>query len=158
MGRPDVYPTGTTVYYPEEAYNGYTVFDAEGYGILLINMNGKVVRSWKNFTGFPPKILPGGHLIGTKVTRKAENGYQDMEDLTMVDMDGNVEWTFNHNQLINDPDGERWMARQHHDYQVTVLAHGLLLPGPGPRPELRQDAHPHAQRRAQAQDLAAAAT
>ena len=134
MGRPNVFPTGTTVYYPEEAYNGYTLFDAEGFGILLINMNGEVVRSWKNFTGMPPKMLPGGHLIGTRVTRPAANGYQDMEDLTMIDWDCNVEWTFDHNQLINDPDGERWMARQHHDYQVTGSPTGYFCPGQDPDP------------------------
>ena len=134
MGRPNVFPTGTTVYYPDECWSGYTVFDAENLGVNLIDMNGRIVRHFKNFTGFPPKVLPGGHIIGTRACRKSENGYQDMEDLTMIDMDGNVEWTFDHNQLVNDPDGERWMARQHHDYQVTGSPTGYFCPGQEPDP------------------------
>ena len=138
MGRPNVYPTGTTVYYPDEAYSGYTIYDADGYGVVMVDMNGRVVRYFKNFNGFPPKVLPGGHVIGTRACRPRENGYQDMEDLTMIDMDGNVEWTFNHNQLINDPDGERWMARQHHDYQVSGSPTGYFCPGQEPDPNFNK--------------------
>ena len=134
MGRPNVYPTGTTVYYPDECWNGYTLFSAPGLGVNLINMNGKVVRHWKDMYGFPPKFLPGGHMIASRATRPAANGYQDQEDLTMVDMDGNIEWTFNHNQLVNDPDGERWMARQHHDFQVSGNPVGYYVPGMDPDP------------------------
>ena len=78
MGRPNVYPTGTTVYYPDEAYSGYTIYDADGYGVVMVDMNGRVVRYFKNFNGFPPKVLPGGHVIGTRACRPRENGYQDM--------------------------------------------------------------------------------
>ena len=134
MGRPTVFPTGTTVYYPEECWNGYTLFSAPELGINLINMNGKIVRHWKEMYGIPTKMLPGGHMIASRATRPAENGFQDEEDLTMVDMDGNVEWTFNRNQLVKDPDGERWMARQHHDFQVTGNPVGYYAPGQDPDP------------------------
>ena len=134
MGRPTIYPTGTTVYDPEKCQNGYTVLSIPPLGVILLDMNGKVVRRWKDCYGFPPKMLPGGHMIASRVTRPAENGYQDQEDLSMFDMDGNVEWTFNHNQLINDPDGERWMARQHHDFQVSGNPVGYWVPGMDPDP------------------------
>ena len=48
MGRPSVYPTGTTIYYPEQCENGYTLFSAPELGVNLIDMNGKVVRHWKD--------------------------------------------------------------------------------------------------------------
>ena len=134
MGRPTIYPTGTTVYDPEKCQNGYTVLSVPPLGVILLDMNGKVVRRWKDCYGFPPKMLPGGHMIASRVTRPAENGYQDQEDLSMFDMDGNVEWTFNHNQLISDPDGERWMARQHHDFQVSGNPVGYWVPGMDPDP------------------------
>ena len=134
MGRPTIYPTGVTVYDPAKCENGYTVLSVPPIGVILLDMNGKVVRRWKDMYGFPPKMLPGGHLIASRATRPAANGYQDQEDLTMVDMDGNIEWTFDHNQLINDPDGERWMARQHHDYQVTGSPTGYFCPGQEPDP------------------------
>ncbi len=44
MERPNVYPTGVTVYYPEEAYNGYTLFTGKDHGIILLDMNGRMVR------------------------------------------------------------------------------------------------------------------
>ena len=67
MGRPSVYPTGTTIYYPEQCENGYTLFSAPELGVNLIDMNGKVVRHWKDMYGFPPKILPGGHMTPNDV-------------------------------------------------------------------------------------------
>ena len=138
MGRPTIYPTGTTVYDPEKCQNGYTVLSIPPLGVILLDMNGKVVRRWKDCYGFPPKMLPGGHMIASRATRPAENGYQDQEDLSMFDMDGNVEWTFNHNQLINDPDGERWMARQHHDFQVSGNPVGYWVPGMDPDPNFEK--------------------
>ena len=135
MGRPNVYPTGTTVYYPKECSNGYTLFDVHGKGVVLVDMNGRVVRLWENVGGFPSKMLPGGHLIGSLGVRAAENGYQDQEDLTMMDFDGKIEWQFKKNQLVNDPDGERWMARQHHDYQVSGSPTCYYAPGQEPDPD-----------------------
>ena len=47
---PSVFPHGTTIYKPEKCYNGYTVFAVEtaGQGCVLIDMNGNVVKDWKN--------------------------------------------------------------------------------------------------------------
>ena len=134
MGRPNVYPTSTTVYDPEKAWSGYTLFSAGGRGIVLIDMNGKIVRFWENMTGFPPKMLPGGYLIGSRGTRKGAFAYQDQQDLTMVDMDGKVIWSFNKNQEVVD-DGEPYFsARQHHDYQVSGNPVGYYVPGMDPDP------------------------
>ena len=88
MGRPTIYPTGTTIYDPERCQNGYTVFTAPGKGVAIINMNGEIVRFYKDVNGFPPRVLPGGHVIVTRAPRGAAFGYQDMGDLTMIDIDG----------------------------------------------------------------------
>ena len=45
---PSVFPHGTTIYYPEKAYSGYTLFPVDNYGAFLIDMRGNVVRQWKN--------------------------------------------------------------------------------------------------------------
>ena len=90
MGRPDVFPTSTTVYYPEKCSNGYTLFTAPKKGVVLINMNGEIVRYWKGFGGFPAKMIPGGYVLGSLGTRDAADGYQDETDVTMLDWDGNV--------------------------------------------------------------------
>ena len=134
MGRPTVHPTGVTLYNPEKAASGYTLFAGPGVGTILIDMNGNVVRVWKNLGGFPPKILPGGHLIANSGSREAQFAYQDTLDLKMVDWDGNVEWVFNKNEQVVDDGEPYWCARQHHDFQVTGNPVGYYAPGQDPDP------------------------
>jgi len=40
MGFPSVYPTGTTIFYPEKYWNGFTLFQAKDTGAAIIDMNG----------------------------------------------------------------------------------------------------------------------
>ena len=54
MGYPSIFPTGTTVYDKEKAFNGYTVFPS-AKGALLIDMNGREVQLWAGLGGFPNK-------------------------------------------------------------------------------------------------------
>ena len=62
-GAPSVYPTGTTIYHPEEAWNGYTVFiTPESEGVILIDMNGRVVKQWTGLSGAAGVI----YLIATR--------------------------------------------------------------------------------------------
>ncbi|SHI78960.1 aryl-sulfate sulfotransferase [Parasporobacterium paucivorans] len=129
MGHPTVYPTGATIYNPQKAWSGYTLFQVGGLGALLIDMSGKEVQLWKGLHGFPNKLLPGGNVLGSTGERKAEYGYQDMTDLVQVDWDGNIVWKFNRHELIQDPDQPpQWMARQHHDYQREGSPVGYYSP------------------------------
>ena len=130
MGHPSIHPMGTTIYDPEKAYNGYTIYPARGYGAVLVDMNGKVVHVWKDLHGFPNKLLPGGQVLGSLGVRNPDFGYQDQTDLVQVDWDGNVVWKFDHLEYIEDP-GEKpqWMARQHHDYQREGNTVGYYVPG-----------------------------
>jgi hypothetical protein len=132
---PSVYPTGTTIYYPDKCWNGYTLFGAElhrnnGYGAVLIDMNGNVVNRWQGLDGFPNKMLPGGHIMGSTGVRNFKYGYQDMVDLVEVDWKGNIVWKFDKYELVKDPrQPPRWMARQHHDYQREGNPVGYYVPG-----------------------------
>ena len=134
MAYPSVYPTGTTIYYPEECFNGYTVFAPRDVGAVLVDMNGNVVNLWQGLVGFPAKILPGGYVMGSTGERDARYGFQDNIDLVQVDWHGNVVWRFDKYERIKDP-GEkaRWMARQHHDYQREGNPVGYYVPGMDPR-------------------------
>jgi hypothetical protein len=131
---PSIYPTGTTIYYPDKCWNGYTLFGAElhrnnGRGAVLIDMNGNVVNRWQGLDGFPNKILPGGHVMGSTGIRSFKFGYQDMVDLVEVDWDGNIVWKFDKYELVKDPrQPPRWMARQHHDYQREGNPVGYYVP------------------------------
>jgi hypothetical protein len=132
---PTVFPTGTTIYAPEKCWNGYTLFPAElhrnhGYGAVLVDMNGNSVNRWPGLDGFPNKMLPGGHIMGSTGIRNMKYGYQDMVDLVEVDWAGNIVWKFDKYDLIKDPRQKpRWMARQHHDYQREGNPVGYYVPG-----------------------------
>jgi hypothetical protein len=130
MGHPTIYPTGATVYAPEKAWSGYTIFQAAGVGALLIDMNGREVHLWRGLRGFPNKILPGGFVVGSTAERDPKHAFQDEVDLVQVDWDGNIVWRFNRHEFIEDPghDGQ-WMARQHHDYQREGNPVGYYAPG-----------------------------
>ena len=129
MGTPSVYPTGTTIYDPEKAWSGYTLMPVSGIGAILIDMNGNVIKVWKDFQGFPNKLLKGGYCMGSLGRRDAEYAYQDMADLTQVDWDGNIVWSFNKKEFCKDGDKEYWLARQHHDYQREGNPVGYYVPG-----------------------------
>jgi hypothetical protein len=136
---PSTYPTGTTIYYPEKAWNGYTLFQTElqhnnGFGAVLIDMNGNIINRWKGLDGFPNKMLPGGIIMGSTGSRNFKYGYQDMLDLVQVDWDGNVVWKFDKYELVKDPRQKpRWMLRQHHDFQREGSPVGYYVPGMEPR-------------------------
>ncbi|MFP9229674.1 aryl-sulfate sulfotransferase [Pectobacterium cacticida] len=134
MGHPSVYPTGTTIYNPEKAWGGYTVFQALERGAVLVDMNGTELRLWEGLRGFPNKILPGGYVLGHSGERDPRYGMQDMVDLIQVDWDGNVVWKFNGYEHITDPDlPPEWMARVHHDYQRSGNPVGYYAPGQEPQ-------------------------
>ena len=124
-----IYPTGTTIYNPEKAWNGYTLMPIPKIGAVLIDMNGNVVKVWKDFQGFPNKFLPGGYCMGSLGVRDNEYSYQDQTDVAQIDWDGNVVWKFNKKELIEDEGHEpEWMARQHHDYQREGNPVGYYVP------------------------------
>ncbi len=128
-----VFPMGVTRYNPKKAWNGYTLMPVNGIGAVLIDMNGNVVKTWSDLQGFPNKLLPGGRVFGSLGRRENQYGYQDMSDLTQVDWDGKVEWTFNRKEELHDGDNIYWMARQHHDFQREGNPVGYYVPGMEPK-------------------------
>ncbi len=131
---PSVYPTGTTIYKPEKAWNGYIIFP-NPQGAILIDMNGNVVKQWEGmrsgaYSG-PPRILPGGFVMGSNGDRGP--GYQDSVELVQLDWDGKMVWKFDRVEEVKDAGKEPiWMARQHHDYQREGNPVGYYVPGMDP--------------------------
>ena len=133
MGYPSVYPTGSTIYDPKECFNGYTCFRTHE-GVVLIDMNGNVVHLWKGLEGFPAKPMPGGFVFGSTARRNPKYGYLDMEDLVLVDWNGNVVWKYAKYDRVKDGRKQKWMARVHHDFQVEGNPVGYYAPGMEPSP------------------------
>lgn len=134
MGHSTIYPTGATLFNPDKAWGGYTVYQAGEEGVVLIDMNGKEVHLWKGLLGFPAKILPGGYVLGSTGRRDPKFGIQDNVDLVQVDWNGNIVWKYNSYEHIEDPGYEPlWYARQHHDYQREGNPVGYYAPGLAPK-------------------------
>ena len=111
------YPTGVTIYNPDKCWNGYTLIDIRSDdGTPLLDMNGTVVKFWQGAMGYPPRVLPGGHFVGSTGLRPGN--WQDQIDVVQFDWEGNIVWKFNQWEEVADEKGNRqWMARQHHDWQ-----------------------------------------
>ncbi len=96
LGRAQsVYPTGTTIYDPDRAWNGYTVLSPLATpAVLVIDMNGNVVKRWEgynNSAGGPARILPGGFVVAASGARPP---HQESLELVERDFAGNVVWRF----------------------------------------------------------------
>ena len=147
LAYPSVFPTGVTIYKPDKCWNGYIVLsnvlhgmpdkfpERAKKGVVLIDMNGNVVHSWKGVSGFPAKVLPGGRLMGALKDKKSPG--HDNDIMVQLDFDGNPEWQFNKLEKLTFKTKEGklksvWSARQHHDFQREPNPVGYYVPGLAP--------------------------
>ena len=124
-----VYPTGTTIYAPDRAWNGYTVLSPLATpAVVVIDMNGNVVKRWEgynNSAGGPARVLPGGIVMAASGARPP---HQESLELIQRDFDGNVVWRFSNSAQLKTREGATiWSARQHHDWQRESLSRRLLF-------------------------------
>jgi hypothetical protein len=119
---PSVFPHGTTIYNPEKAYSGYTLFCADNFGAFLIDMRGNVVHQWKNIgsVDHPVKMLPGGHIMGATGNPGRLIGDEESNDLAIADWNGTVIWSYP-------------KAGMHHDFEREGNPVGYYVPGMEPK-------------------------
>ena len=134
VAAPSVYPTGTTIYDPEKAWNGYTLHDTpDEQGAVLVDMNGAVVKHWTGIDAVPSpfRLLPGGYVMGGKTPRRP---HQEATSLVQVDWNDRVVWEYNRLEQVDTEDGDTvWAARLHHDWQREGSPVGYYAPGAPPR-------------------------
>jgi hypothetical protein len=118
---PTVYPHGTTIYMPDKCFNGYTILPTKGEATVVIDMNGNVVKQWKKVgvEEHPSKLLPGGYVMGATGARGRIMDHEDSNDLSVVDWDGNIIWSYP-------------KAGMHHDFQREGNPVGYYVPGMEP--------------------------
>jgi len=129
-----VYPTGTTIYDPERAWNGYTVLSPlQTQAVVVIDMNGNVVKRWDDYVnsaGGPARIFPDGVVMAANGSNPPR---QEALELVQRDFEGHVLWRFDRNQQIQTRDGKTISsARQHHDWQREDFPAGYYSPGVKP--------------------------
>ncbi len=130
FGHPTIFPTGTTIYKPDECYNSYIlVSDYASHGnhpsakiraksevpgdVRLVDMNGTVVHTWNVVPSNNKRcrLLPNGHLL-----------YAGPEKMIYeYDWDSNIVWTHKGIGSINDM---RWLPNNNR----LLLAHEPLPP------------------------------
>jgi len=130
LAAQSVYPTSTTIYDPDRAWNGYTVLSPlQTQAVLVIDMNGNVVKRWddyNNSAGGPARVLPGGFVMAASGARPP---HQESLELVQRDFAGKVVWRFSRNEQITTREGTMvWSARQHHDWQKESLPAGYYSP------------------------------
>ena len=133
LASQSVFPTGTTVFHPDKTWSGYTIIDTPGEGgAALIDMNGNLLRRWTEVAAVPGpfRILPGGYVLGGTNRRRP---HQEAPELIQVNWDGEIVWTFDRTELVEEEGEEpKWMARQHHDWQREGNPVGYYAPGAEP--------------------------
>src|SRR5438034_4272180 len=91
MAAQSVYPTGTTIFDPDRAWNGYTVLSPLGtQAVIVIDMNGNVVKQWdgyNNSAGGPARIFPDGVVMAASGTNPP---HQESLGLVQRDFEGHV--------------------------------------------------------------------
>lgn len=133
LGYPSVFPTGTTIYKPDKTWSGYTVFDTPAQqGAVLIDMNGRVVKRWKELAASPGpfRILPGGDIVGGMAPRRP---HQEAVAFAQMDWNGALVWKFDRTELV-EVAGQSpvWASRQHHDWQREGSSVGYYAPDARP--------------------------
>ena len=127
---PTVHPTGTTLYNPEAASNGYTLFAPVGKNengastVFLINMSGEVVHRWDVPTfALHGRLLPNGNLLFLGQSEKESPGRPGMGKFwiggaagTILEMTWDGEIVFQHEDL-----------NMHHDAIKLPNGHYLYL-------------------------------
>ncbi len=139
LASPSIFPTGTTIYHPDRAWNGYTVLSPLGTpAVIVIDMNGKIVKQWDGYNdsaGGPARVFPGGVVMAAE---GANPPHQEALALVQRDFNGNMLWRFDHNEQIEVREGQAketktvWSARQHHDWQQQDFPAGYYSPGASP--------------------------
>ena len=133
FAAPSVYPTGTTIYDPAKAWNGYTVLSPlAGPGAVVIDMNGNIVKQWDSYVssaGGPARVLPGGVVMGAEGANPPK---QESLRLVERDFNGKELWSYDHSEQITRDGKMVWSARQHHDWQREDFPAGYYAPGVNP--------------------------
>ncbi len=105
---------------------GYTLIGSpendagKSFDAFIIDMNGEPVHSW-TITGFPPRMLPGGSLIGCHGVFPSSYDCLYMEQRSW---ENELEWEFSG---WTDLDGEL-VSRHHHDLQRQGSPVGYYSP------------------------------
>ncbi len=125
---PSVYPVGTTLYQPDQAWNGFTVLSLLRGPVVVIDMNGHVVKQWTDFNtyaGGPARVLPNGEVIAPVGARP---GRQESTRLVQEDFQGKQLWSLDGEQMVQQAGSNAKSLRQHHDWQRADFPSGYYSP------------------------------
>ena len=130
MGRPSIFPTGVTQYDRDAAFNGYTLYGS-ALGATLIDMNGRVVRVWKDLIN-TTRPLRNGMLLAARGNVPSIPGRGSNREVLLLNWDGKALRRFDRNAEMDFPDGKHWAACAHHDMELIGQSNVFVgTPGDG---------------------------
>jgi hypothetical protein len=123
---PSVFPTGTTIYDPSKAWNGYVLFADPNGKTHLIDMDGNEVHQWSR-AGFPSEMLDPALAKGEKghLLIQLENGPGPFggifanRSIGEMNWNGDVVWRWNGT-------GQQ-PVRQNHDWARLPSGNTLIV-------------------------------
>ena len=132
--NPTVYPTGTTIYDPKKAWNGYVLFASPTGNTHLIDMTGNEVHRW-NMAGFPSELLDPaitggrkGHLlVQTENNEGMWGGIFNNVEIGEVDWDSNVVWRWRGSGTEGADQSHDW-ARLSNGNTLVVVTEVRVIP------------------------------
>ncbi len=139
LANPTVYPTGTTIYDPTKAWNGYVLFADPNGKTHLIDMAGNEVHRW-DWAGYPSELLDPALTGGKKghLLVQAENGEGTWGGILNnvaigeVDWDGELVWTWRGESPKGAQQSHDW-ARIPNGNTLVVVKHVRVVPSLGSR-------------------------
>lgn len=127
IALPSVFPTGTTLYDPKQAYSSYVLFSAPDGNTHLIDMNGNEVHHWNKF-GFPAEMIDPTQNGGVKghilvQLKNASSPFGNIfanQEVGELDWKGAVVWRYGNQALGKN-------VRQNHDINRLPNGNTLLV-------------------------------
>lgn len=141
---PSVFPRGTTIYDPDRAFNGYTLFSSmetsqgekeTDFPVYLINMNGEVAHQWTvPFIPLQTQLLPNGNLLvlGQSTILSLEVPKINMKNLNGGYADQLIELTWDGKKVFSYANED-----MHHSVVKLPNGHYLCLAWEGVKKETR---------------------
>ena len=95
-----VFPTGVTLYEPDQCFGGYTIL-WRGTSVRLVDMNGRTAHEWNNDIGgsgnrvVRARLLPNGHVLIAANSPTLQTEMMSQTGLIReLDWDGNIVFDF----------------------------------------------------------------
>ena len=121
---PSIFPTGTTIFNPEKTWSGFILMMLHFHGATLIDMNGNIIRQWKELANVPSPSYASWRLCdgGDEPRRPHQEAIAPFSQTGMAMKSGGMIVRAGGNRRVEKDDGGTLEAKQsgHHAFIATT--------------------------------------